>query len=113
MGNLYQYQDYRRPARGAQHGVFFTRGELNLLLSLYSRRVMSGDWRDYAIDRQVDMAVFSVFRHTLDQPLFTIAKRRRGGGCEYLVLSGRQKVAQAEGLAEALTVFGQKLKVVS
>ncbi|MGB0577084.1 MAG: DUF2794 domain-containing protein, partial [Alphaproteobacteria bacterium] len=30
--------------------VYFTKAELNQLLSHYSRRVISGEWKDYAID---------------------------------------------------------------
>jgi hypothetical protein len=114
MGKVYRFKDYPRPAGRPAHATFFTRAELNLLLSLYSRHVMSGEWRDYAIDRQADMAVFSVFRRTFEGPLFTIAKRTGGAGRrgEYLVFSGRQKVAQCGHLDEALTFFDHKLKIV-
>src|SRR5579864_8316393 len=54
--------------------LFFTRGELSEMLSVYSRRVISGEWRDYAIDHRDGLAMFSIFRHTLDRPLFAIVK---------------------------------------
>ena len=115
MGKVYRIKNYPTPAECYAPAIFFTRAELNLLLSLYSRHVMSGEWRDYAIDRQDDMAVFSIFRRTFEGALFTIAKRscgpdRRG---EYLVFSGRQKVAQCGRLDEALSVFDHNLRVVS
>ena len=71
MGKLHRIEDFKRPARPSYSATFFNRSELNLLLSLYSRRVMSGEWRDYAIDQRAGMAVFSVYRHSQDQPLFT------------------------------------------
>ena len=70
-----------------------------------------------------DMAIFSVFRHTLDQPIFTIAKRAGKPGRdpghdpgrdeEFLVFSGRERLARAGRLAEALSIFQRKLKIVS
>ncbi len=65
-----------RSPSAAVSGSGSSRGELQRILNLYSRRVASGEWRDYAIDHLENMAAFSVFRHSLDKPLFTIAKRR-------------------------------------
>ena len=62
----------RRPQRG-----FFSRRELNQLLSLYSRRVMAGDWRDYAIDHRDGMAMFSIFRHSFDRSVYVMAPSAR------------------------------------
>ena len=123
MGNLYAFRNDLGTARRYRHATYFNRAELNLLLSLYSRRVASGEWRDYAIDQDADMAIFSVFRHTLDQPIFTIAKRAGkpgrepgrdlGRNEEFLVFSGRERLARAGRLAEALSIFQRKLKIVS
>lgn len=99
-------------AKGASQ-IFFTRGELQQLLDLYSTRVARGEWRDYAIDQKNGTAIFSVFRHTLERPLFTIAKRDQGS--EYVVYSGAQKLKRAGSLGDALSVFDRKarLRVVS
>ena len=70
MTNLYRLADQRARRRI----VSFDRRELSRLLSLYSMRVASGEWRDYAIDFRPGMAIFSIFRHTAEQPLFAIAK---------------------------------------
>ena len=59
-------------ARPAQVG--FEREELQRILDLYGRMVAAGEWRDYAIDFRPGMAIFSIFRHTSEQPLFAIAK---------------------------------------
>src|SRR3546814_7882637 len=58
MSQFYRFSEYRKSPRR----VFFDRGELNQLLSLYSRNVASGEWRDYAIDQIGGSAIFSVFR---------------------------------------------------
>ena len=122
MAKLYRLTSARRQAGP----TFFDRHELNQLLSLYSRRVASGEWRDYAIDQKGGSAVFSVFRHSQDAPVFRIAKRAAGdasggaagdasGGAahrEYLVLSGRETLKQAASMREALSVFGRHLTLV-
>ena len=115
MGNLHRIEDFRRPANPLHHATFFNRTELNQLLSLYSSRVMSGEWRDYAIDQRAGTAVFSIYRRSHDQPLFTVAKRsgRSGPGPEYLVCRGAEKLARTANLDEALAVLRGGVKVVS
>src|SRR3546814_11267864 len=75
MDNLIRLQ---RDRKSVGH-LFFTRGELGQLLSLYSSRVASGEWRDYAIDQLDDMTLFSIFRHTHERPLYSVAKLRPQG----------------------------------
>ena len=69
--------------------VTFNRLELNRILNLYGRMVADGEWRDYAIDFLRDRAVFSVFRHAAEVPIYRIEKnpklaRRQGA---YSVIS--------------------------
>ena len=109
MGKVYRLEDYLRQGRRSKTPTTFSRTDLNRLLSLYSRRVASGEWRDYAIDLKGDMAVFSVYRHTHDRPLYSIAKRRVQGGksLEYLVFSGAERIKRASSIGDALQVFAQ------
>ena len=95
--------------------LHFTRTELHQLLSLYSRRVARGEWRDYAIDQDGGLAAFSVFRHSHDRPLYTITKRwsSPGQSVEYLVLSNNCRLAAAACLDEALSAIEGRLQVVS
>ena len=110
MAKLYRLTEISPSSRA----TFFDRNELSQLLSLYSRRVANGQWRDYAIDQQGGSAVFSVFRHTHDAPAFRIAKQSaRGTGSAYVVSSGAETLIQAKTMAEALSVFGGTLRVVS
>lgn len=55
--------------------VHFQRAELSVILSLYGRFVASGEWRDYGISALRDVAIFSVFRRTAEQPMYRIEKR--------------------------------------
>lgn len=110
MAKLYRLTEISPSSRA----TFFDRNELSQLLSLYSRRVANGQWRDYAIDQQGGSVVFSVFRHTHDAPAFRIAKQpARGTGSAYVVSSGAETLIQAKTMAEALSVFGGNLRVVS
>ena len=52
----------------------FTREELNLILTLYGRKVVLGIWKDYAIDTLKDEAIFSIYRKTNELAIFTIYK---------------------------------------
>jgi hypothetical protein len=118
MAKLIRLSDHRRQHRR----IFFSRKELNLLLGVYSRKVSSGEWRDYAIDQQPGMAVFSIFRSSLERPLFAIAKcagvpvRSAGPGPgqgHYVVFSGRQKLRQGKTLEEIIEVLERRLELVT
>jgi Protein of unknown function (DUF2794) len=101
MSAILRLSDFRR--RGKR--VFFTRAELNQLLSLYSRQVMRGEWRDYAIDQPDGMALFSMFRRSQELPLYTVVKTAPGGSrqSDYALFSGRQRIATAGSLSDVLT----------
>ena len=111
MTDLLQLADARRRRRI----VAFDRRELGRLLDLYSRRVAAGEWRDYAIDFRPGMAIFSVFRHTAEQPLYAIAKTAANGqrSGDYMVISGRQKLGQGRTIEDVLDVLERQLRVVS
>lgn len=109
MTNLYRLADQRARRRI----VSFDKRELSRLLGLYSMRVASGEWRDYAIDFRPGMAIFSIFRHTAEQPLYAIAKVPGGGnGSAYMVYNGPRKLAHGETLEDVLSVFERKLKLL-
>jgi hypothetical protein len=111
MTNLYRLADQKARRRI----VSFDRRELNRLLSLYSRRVASGEWRDYAIDFRPGMAIFSIFRHSAEQPLFAIAKVPNAAGTSgggYMVYNGPRKLAHGETLEDVLGVFDRKLRLL-
>ena len=63
--------------RKLRRQLYFSRTELRLILAAYSARVAAGEWRDYALDHMNGMALFSIFRHTHETPLFVIEKKQR------------------------------------
>ncbi len=110
MTNLLHLAD----ARARRRTITFDRLELNRLVGLYSQRVSTGEWRDYAIDFKPGMAVFSIFRHTAEQPLFSIVKLAPGRERQppWVISSGPRRVAQRETLDDTLKVFDRQLRLL-
>jgi hypothetical protein len=108
MATIVRLSEFRR----RQKTTFFSRSELNQLLSLYSRQVMRGEWRDYAIDQREGAAVFSVFRHTQESALYTIIKTAPGAGrqSDFALLGGRQRIAAGKALGELLSGLQRRLR---
>lgn len=107
MAIVLRLSDHRRKLRR----VFFSRAELHQLLTLYSRQVMRGEWRDYAIDQRDGVALFSVFRRSHESPIYTIVKTAPGLGRQgdYAVLQGRQRLGASARLSEVLVCLQRRL----
>ncbi|GAA6175727.1 hypothetical protein GCM10007927_33890 [Sulfitobacter pacificus] len=92
--------------------VAFHRTELSVILSLYGRMVAAGEWRDYGISHQRDVAVFSVFRRTAEVPLYRIEKRpklRNKQGIYAVIGTGGQVLKRGSELRAVLRVLERKL----
>ena len=59
--------------------VFFSKKELSSILNLYSNQVSKGFWKDYALDNQIENAIFSVYKHSHDKPMYQIIKNSQKG----------------------------------
>lgn len=92
--------------------VAFHRTELSVILSLYGRMVAAGEWRDYGISTLRDVAVFSVFKRTAENPLYRIEKRPklRTKQGEYAVIGADgQMLKRGHDLKTVLRVLERKL----
>jgi len=92
--------------------VAFHRTELSEIMSLYGRMVAAGEWRDYGISCLRDVAVFSVFRRTAENPLYRIEKRPRLRGKQgmYAVIGiDGQVLRRGHDLRTVLRVLERKL----
>lgn len=92
--------------------VAFHRTELNVILSLYGRMVAAGEWRDYGISSLRDVAVFSVFRRTAENPLYRIEKRpklRAKQGIYAVIGMDGQVLKRGHDLKTVLRVLERKL----
>ena len=90
-GNAYLYE-----AKLKSEEKFFSKEELNKILSFYGVRVASGEWRDYAIDRDEEKSSFSIYRHTSEMPLYKRIKRH--------------KIKKPDDKWRALSMSGQEIK---
>lgn len=69
--------------------VSFSRQEFSSILNVYGRKVVQGEWRDYAMDFLKDRALFSIYRRSSERPLYVIEKipRLRNRQGQYQVTS--------------------------
>lgn len=97
----------RQSAGGAfsgNPGDFFSRAEFDALLQLYSRKVMTGEWLDYALGWDERGARFAVYGRVSSFPLFVVLKRGRQAKRErrWQVSGGGRVLATGRSLAAVL-----------
>jgi len=93
--------------------VFFSKEELNQLLSIYGIRIATGEWCDYAIEQRNGIIAFSVFKNAFDAPAYTVAKCNkppRSGSGKFLLLSGPEKIIQTDDITEIYDFFKPEAK---
>ncbi len=95
--------------------LFFNRAELDQILATYSSRVAGGEWRDYAIDHFPGSAAFSIFRHTLETPLYIVEKKQRyHTETPIFILRDRNKVlCKSTSIQEIITYFNRLPKLIT
>jgi hypothetical protein len=110
MSQLVLLADYR----GKGRRVFFNRDDLNQLLAIYSRQVGRGLWRDYAIDHRGSMAVFSIYRRSQEQPLFSVHKVVLKGHRDpnFVLVSRNRQLASSAALTDVIALLNRQLAVV-
>jgi len=96
----------------APQQVAFHRLEMQPILSLYGRMVAAGEWRDYGISNLREVAVFSVFKRTAENPLYRIEKRpklRNKQGMFAVIGTDGQVLKRGHDLQAVLRVLERKL----
>ena len=94
--------------------IFFSKLELTAILNLYSKQVSKGSWRDYALDSQVDTAIFSIYRHTHDKPLYKIIKKSQKGfrnKPEFSIQNEMSIINKSNEILTILSKFEKKLSI--
>ncbi|MDO5603923.1 MAG: DUF2794 domain-containing protein [Paracoccus sp. (in: a-proteobacteria)] len=92
--------------------IAFDRVELGQILSVYGRMVAAGEWRDYAMAFLRDVAVFSIFRHAAETPVFRVEKRprlRNAQGMYAVIAMDGRILRRGHDLAVVMRVFDRKL----
>ena len=96
----------------APEQVAFDRFELGQILTLYGRMVAMGEWRDYGISHLREVAVFSIFRRTAENPIYRIEKRpklRNKQGLYAVIGMDGQVLKRGQDLRAVLRVLERKL----
>ena len=94
--------------------IFFSKLELTSILSLYSKQVSKGIWRDYALDSKIDNAIFSVFKHSQDKPTYQIIKNSQKGFRNkpiFFIKKGEEIIGKSNNLVILLSNFEKKLSI--
>ena len=92
--------------------VAFDRAELGSILSVYGRMVAAGEWRDYAMAFLSDVAIFSIFRHAAETPIYRVEKRpklRNAQGLYAVIAMDGRILKRGQDLGQVLRVFDRKL----
>ena len=105
---------FSNPNRGGSIPVqvAFDRRELSVIMSLYGRMVAAGEWRDYGISCLQEIAIFSIFRRTAENPLYRVEKRpklRNRQGQYAIVGIDGQILKRGHDLKTVLRVLERKL----
>ncbi|MEQ8598965.1 MULTISPECIES: DUF2794 domain-containing protein [Devosia] len=101
--------------RPVQPVVAFDRRELMQILSVYGRKVGSGEWRDYAMDFLKDRALFSIYARVSERPLFVVEKnpKLRNKQGQFMVINQQGRILKrGHDLAQVLRVLDPDLMVV-
>lgn len=92
---------------------FFDRRELDQILQLYSRKVMTGEWLDYAIGGDDGGVEFAVYGRVSNMPLFRIRKCRGKRQGKWEILDRSQVLGTLGSLEAALKLLDRRsLKLV-
>ena len=94
--------------------IFFSKIELTSILNLYSKQVSKGYWKDYAFDSKIDNAVFSVYKHSHDKPMYQIIKNSHKGFRNkpiFLIKKDEKIISKSNSLLIILSNFEKKLSI--
>ena len=111
MGTVTRLSERRRQSKQ----VFFNRQEINRLVSVYSRRVIRGEWRDYAIRQEDNLVAFCIYRHGSEHAAFTVVKYRSGSDKrgDFAVFDTRRQLKRGRTIADVLKALEPPLRLVS
>ena len=94
--------------------VFFSKKELSSILNLYSRQVSKGFWKDYALDSKIENAIFSVYKHSHDKPMYQIIKNSQKefrGKPNFYIKKDEMIINKSNNLYIILSKFEKKLSI--
>ena len=94
--------------------IFFSKYELSSILNLYSKQVSKGFWKDYALDSKVNTAIFSIYKHSHDKPIYQIIKKSIKGFRnvpDFLITKDSEIINKSSEISTILSKFEKKLSI--
>ena len=114
LKNNSQYHNGNNKVLSDKNTIYFSKYELTVILNLYSKQVSLGSWRDYAIDSKNDIAVFSIYRHTHDQPMYQVVKTSKKGyrnNPDFFIKDSNKIIYKSKVIEQILSKFEKKINI--
>ena len=98
MSKIYHFSKYIKE----KEKVTFSKKDLNSIISIYSQKVANGVWKDYSINFEKNYAEFSIYKHSLASPEFSIIKNRKK---IFSIYSRKQELKRSRYIKDVLNVL--------
>ena len=98
MSKIYHFSKYIKE----KEKVSFSKNDLNLIISIYSKNVSNGIWKDYSINFEKNYAEFSIYRHSYTFPEFSIVKNKKR---IFSIYSRKQELKKSKYIKDVLDVL--------
>ena len=98
MTKIYHFSKYIK----GKEKVTFSKKDLNLIISVYSKKVSHGIWKDYSINFEKNYAEFSIYKHTYSSPEFSVIKNKKN---IFSIYSRNQELKKSKYIKEILKIL--------
>ena len=98
MSKIYHFSKYIKE----KEKVSFSKNDLNLIISIYSKNVSNGIWKDYSINFEKNYAEFSIYRHSYAFPEFSIVKNKKK---LFFIYSRKQELKKSKYIKDVLDIL--------
>jgi len=98
MTKIYHFSKYIKE----KEKVTFSRDDLNSIISIYSKNVSNGIWKDYSLNFEKNYAEFSIYKHTYASPEFSIIKNKKK---IFSIYSRKQELKKSRYLKDVVDVL--------
>ena len=101
-------------ANNSKKFIFFSKYELTSILNLYSKQVSKGFWKDYALDSSGNTAIFSIYKHSQDKPIYQIIKKSIKGFRnmpDFFITKDKEIINKSREISIILSKFEKKLSI--
>ena len=98
MSKIYHFSKYIKE----KEKVTFSRDDLNSIISIYSKNVSNGIWKDYSLNFEKNYAEFSIYKHTYASPEFSIIKNKKK---IFSIYSRKQELKKSRYLKDVVDVL--------